>query len=70
VVAAALVLVGLAAAGSASVADRLDPYAAEDPSTESARADALLRPPFASMAGSPAGRSSPWPSWCPPALSA
>jgi uncharacterized membrane protein YdfJ with MMPL/SSD domain len=42
VVGAALLVVALAAAGGASVADRLDPYAADDPSTESVRADALL----------------------------
>jgi uncharacterized membrane protein YdfJ with MMPL/SSD domain len=42
VVAAALLAVVVAAIGSASVADRLDPYAAEDPGTESVRADALL----------------------------
>jgi uncharacterized membrane protein YdfJ with MMPL/SSD domain len=42
VVAAALLAVAMATAGSASVADRLDPYAAEDPGTESVRADALL----------------------------
>ena len=42
VIAAALLAVALAAAGSSSVADRLDPYAAEDPRTESVRADALL----------------------------
>ena len=41
VVAAVLLAVAAAVAGS-SVADRLDPYAAEDPSTESVRADELL----------------------------
>jgi uncharacterized membrane protein YdfJ with MMPL/SSD domain len=41
VLVAVLVVVAAAAAG-ASVADRLDPYAAEDPGTESVRADDLL----------------------------
>jgi uncharacterized membrane protein YdfJ with MMPL/SSD domain len=41
VIAAVLVVVAAAVAGS-SVADRLDPYAADDPATESVRADALL----------------------------
>jgi uncharacterized membrane protein YdfJ with MMPL/SSD domain len=41
VLAAVLVAVAAALAG-ASVADRLDPYAADDPATESVRADALL----------------------------
>jgi uncharacterized membrane protein YdfJ with MMPL/SSD domain len=41
VLVAVLVVVAAAAAG-ASVADRLDPYAAEDPGTESVRADELL----------------------------
>ena len=41
VLAAVLVVVAAAVAGS-SVADRLDPYAADDPATESVRADALL----------------------------
>ena len=41
VLVAVLVVVAAAAAG-ASVADRLDPYAAEDPATESVRADDLL----------------------------
>jgi uncharacterized membrane protein YdfJ with MMPL/SSD domain len=41
VIAAVLVVVAAAIAGS-SVADRLDPYAADDPATESVRADALL----------------------------
>ena len=41
-VAVAALLSVLAAVAGASVADRLDPYAAEDPSTESVRADALL----------------------------
>jgi uncharacterized membrane protein YdfJ with MMPL/SSD domain len=41
VIAAVLLAVAAGAAGS-SVADRLDPYAAEDPSTESVRADELL----------------------------
>jgi uncharacterized membrane protein YdfJ with MMPL/SSD domain len=41
VLAAVLVVVGAAVAG-ASVADRLDPYAAEDPATESVRADDQL----------------------------
>jgi uncharacterized membrane protein YdfJ with MMPL/SSD domain len=41
VLVAVLVVVAAAAAG-ASVADRLDPYAAEDPATESVRADELL----------------------------
>jgi uncharacterized membrane protein YdfJ with MMPL/SSD domain len=40
-IAAVLLVVAAALAGS-SVADRLDPYAAEDPSTESVRADELL----------------------------
>jgi uncharacterized membrane protein YdfJ with MMPL/SSD domain len=38
----AVLIVAAAAAAGASVADRLDPYAAEDPSTESVRADDLL----------------------------
>jgi uncharacterized membrane protein YdfJ with MMPL/SSD domain len=42
VVAVAVLVSVLAAAGGLSVADRLDPYAAEDPETESVRADALL----------------------------
>jgi uncharacterized membrane protein YdfJ with MMPL/SSD domain len=42
VVAFALLVSVVAAVGGASVADRLDPYAAEDPDTESVRADALL----------------------------
>jgi uncharacterized membrane protein YdfJ with MMPL/SSD domain len=41
VLVAVLLAVGAAVAG-ASVADRLDPYAADDPGTESVRADALL----------------------------
>jgi uncharacterized membrane protein YdfJ with MMPL/SSD domain len=41
VVVAVLVVVAAAVAGS-SVADRLDPYAADDPATESVQADALL----------------------------
>src|ERR671915_2229227 len=41
VIAAVLVVVAAAVAGS-SVADRLDPYAADDPATESVQADALL----------------------------
>jgi uncharacterized membrane protein YdfJ with MMPL/SSD domain len=42
VVAVAALLVVAAAVAGSSVADRLDPYAAEDPSTESVRADELL----------------------------
>jgi uncharacterized membrane protein YdfJ with MMPL/SSD domain len=42
VVAAAVLVVLAAAVAGSSVADRLDPYAADDPSTESVRADALL----------------------------
>jgi RND superfamily putative drug exporter len=42
VVAVALLISAVAAVAGASVADRLDPYAAEDPGTESVRADALL----------------------------
>jgi uncharacterized membrane protein YdfJ with MMPL/SSD domain len=42
VLAAAVLLVVAAAIAGASVADRLDPYAAEDPSTESVRADEML----------------------------
>src|SRR5918996_389021 len=41
VIAAVLLAVAAAGAGS-SVADRLDPYAAEDPGTESVQADELL----------------------------
>ncbi|HEV3376617.1 MAG TPA: MMPL family transporter [Thermoleophilaceae bacterium] len=41
VLVAVLVVVAAAVAGS-SVADRLDPYAADDPATESVQADALL----------------------------
>jgi uncharacterized membrane protein YdfJ with MMPL/SSD domain len=42
VLAAAALLVVAAAVAGASVADRLDPYAAEDPGTESVRADEML----------------------------
>jgi uncharacterized membrane protein YdfJ with MMPL/SSD domain len=42
VVLVAVLAVVAAAAAGASVADRLDPYAAEDPDTESVRADDLL----------------------------
>jgi uncharacterized membrane protein YdfJ with MMPL/SSD domain len=42
VVGAAVLLAVAAAVAGSSVADRLDPYAADDPSTESVRADALL----------------------------
>jgi uncharacterized membrane protein YdfJ with MMPL/SSD domain len=42
VVAAAVLLAVAAAVAGSSVADRLDPYAADDPSTESVRADELL----------------------------
>jgi hypothetical protein len=42
VVIAAVVLAVAAAVAGASVADRLDPYAAEDRATESVRADDLL----------------------------
>ena len=42
VVLAAVLLVVAAAVAGSSVADRLDPYAADDPATESVRADALL----------------------------
>ena len=41
VIVAAIVFVAAGAFGG-SVADRLDPYGAEDPDTESARADALV----------------------------
>jgi uncharacterized membrane protein YdfJ with MMPL/SSD domain len=43
VLAAALVVTAVAAAGSVSVADRLDPYAADDPASESVRAEQLLQ---------------------------
>jgi uncharacterized membrane protein YdfJ with MMPL/SSD domain len=66
VVAAALLAVVVAAFGSASVADRLDPYAAEDPSTESVRADALLEGAgvgagvdVVALVATPAGAESP-----------
>jgi uncharacterized membrane protein YdfJ with MMPL/SSD domain len=39
---AAVVIAVVAAVAGSSVADRLDPYAAEDPATESVRADELL----------------------------
>src|ERR687895_1147248 len=42
VVIAAVLVVGAAAVAGSSVADRLDPYAADDPATESVRADAVL----------------------------
>ena len=42
VVVAAVLLAVAAAVAGATVADRLDPYAAEDPATESVRADELL----------------------------
>jgi uncharacterized membrane protein YdfJ with MMPL/SSD domain len=42
VVGTAVIVAVAAAVAGASVADRLDPYAADDPSTESVRADALL----------------------------
>jgi RND superfamily putative drug exporter len=42
VVAVAVLVSVIAAIAGSSVADRLDPYAADDPSTESVRADALL----------------------------
>jgi uncharacterized membrane protein YdfJ with MMPL/SSD domain len=42
VVLGAVLLAVAAAAAGASVADRLDPYAADDPATESVRADTLL----------------------------
>jgi uncharacterized membrane protein YdfJ with MMPL/SSD domain len=66
VVAAALLAVVVAAFGSASVADRLDPYAADDPSTESVRADALLERAgvgagvdVVALVATPAGAESP-----------
>jgi uncharacterized membrane protein YdfJ with MMPL/SSD domain len=65
VIAAVLVVVAAAAAG-ASVADRLDPYAAEDPATESVRADDLLERAglgagvdVVALVDTPAGVSSP-----------
>jgi RND superfamily putative drug exporter len=42
VIAAALVVTAVAAAGSVSVADRLDPFAADDPASESVRAENVL----------------------------
>jgi putative drug exporter of the RND superfamily len=66
VVAAALLFMVLAAVGSSSVADRLDPYAAEDPSTESVRADGLLEGAgvgagvdVVALVATPAGAESP-----------
>jgi uncharacterized membrane protein YdfJ with MMPL/SSD domain len=66
VVAAALLVVVLAAAGGSSVAERLDPYASEDPSTESVRADALLEGAgvgagvdVVALVATPAGAESP-----------
>jgi uncharacterized membrane protein YdfJ with MMPL/SSD domain len=66
VVAAALLVVVLAAAGGSSVAERLDPYASEDPSTESVRADALLEGAgvgagvdVVALVATPAGAQSP-----------
>jgi uncharacterized membrane protein YdfJ with MMPL/SSD domain len=66
VVAAALLVVVLAAAGGSSVAERLDPYASEDPSTESVRAGALLEGAgvgagvdVVALVATPAGAQSP-----------
>jgi uncharacterized membrane protein YdfJ with MMPL/SSD domain len=66
VVAAALLVVVLAAAGGSSVAERLDPYASEDPSTESVRAGALLEGAgvgagvdVVALVATPAGAESP-----------
>src|ERR687895_1680379 len=66
VVAAAALISVVAAVGSSSVADRLDPYAAEDPGTESVRADALLERAgvgagvdVVALVATPAGADSP-----------